>query len=334
MDKNTSASTTLSLIICTAGHRKSLIDCLRSATFGKNENLQIIVVVQRNQEEFIQEINIQEFMKKNSNITFIFTNTRGLSRARNIGIKNATSKHLFFTDDDCILGKSTIKNILSWIKKQKNKHKIICFGKTLPYEPQKHPVPFVCPCCFEKGVANKNHYMHWVDSGFGNNMLISKELFSIIGMFKEWLGVGSVGVSAEDAEFIIRSKIKEYSISYNQNMLIFHNRWLSKNQMDEQEQNYNVGGIVAYGYHYFQGCLSCRKAFKIHLNLVWHTAITEIRAGGKIIIHNKNNEQTHLIFKHFQKGIVALFEIFRGLTIALYFSIVDSDSEILTKRSG
>lgn len=327
-------STKLSLIICTAGHRKSLTDCLRSLKFEKNNNLQVIVVVQRNQKDFMQEVNIQEFVKKNSKFTFIFTNTKGLSKARNIGINNATSKYLFFTDDDCILGKSTIKNIVTWINKQASKHTIICFGKTLAYEPQKHPSPFECPCCFEKGLVHKSHYMHWIDSGFGNNMLISKNIFSKIGMFKEWLGVGSIGISAEDAEFIIRSKINKYQISYNAKMLIFHNRWLSKDQINEQEQNYNIGGIVAYGYHYFQGCLPCRKAFKIHLNLVWNNALTEIRSVGRIIARKKNNEQTQQIFKHFQKGIVALFNIVRGLTTALYFSIIDSDSETFTKRSG
>ena len=53
---------------------------------------------------------------------------------------------------------------------------------------------------------------HWENVGFGNNMVIKACVLKKIGLFKEWLGPGSISSSAEDAEIINRSLLNNYKI--------------------------------------------------------------------------------------------------------------------------
>ena len=176
MKSNTAKSKKLSIVICTTGTRESLTKCLLSTTSSKIDTVEVIVIVQRNKVDFERIMNIKEFQRKDSKISFIYTSKTGLSKARNIGIEKAKSEYIFFTDDDCILERSTIKNILLWINQQKNKQKIMCFGKTLPYEPKKQSSTLEFPCCFKKRKTKNHHFMHCLDYEFGNNMLIAKGL--------------------------------------------------------------------------------------------------------------------------------------------------------------
>ncbi|MDH5533140.1 MAG: hypothetical protein OEX81_01795 [Candidatus Pacebacteria bacterium] len=114
----------------------------------------------------------------------------------------------------------------------------------------------ICTCCFEKknfeqrittGVVK-----HWLEVGFSNNMAINRTIFNKVGYFKEWLGPGSIGRNGLDAEFILRCLLSGKSIYYNQKSICYHNSWFKISDFIYKNIDYELGGLLAYGYHYFK----------------------------------------------------------------------------------
>lgn len=69
----------------------------------------------------------KKYQKEFNNIFLLRTNHKGVSQARNIGIKNAKGKYLTFVDSDDMLSKDTIKNVFEFFEKNFNKTDIITY---------------------------------------------------------------------------------------------------------------------------------------------------------------------------------------------------------------
>jgi hypothetical protein len=128
------------------------------------------------------------------------------------------------------------------------------------------------------------------------------------------LGSGSIALAAVDAEFTLRTLLKNYKILYSSKVKVCHNRWLTKEENRKQGLSYSCGETACYGYFALQG-----KKF-----------------AKKIVVKNfkdsyKNFKKSlELIFAFKKYGIEFFFHslqelIFRlrGLIVALYFSKKD-----------
>jgi glycosyltransferase involved in cell wall biosynthesis len=189
---------------------------------------------------------------------------KGISLARNFAIKKAKGEIIAFTDDDCIADKNWLKQINQSFKKYKNINLI--FGQTLPFRPEKNK-GLICPSIFTKKTIKiiQQPCVHYKNIGFGNNMAFRKKIFNQIGVFKTWLGIGSIGKSADDAELAIRALIKGNKILYKPDIKIYHNRWLTIKQYKNLELTYNCGEMACYGYFAFQKYNFANKLVKDNL---------------------------------------------------------------------
>ena len=102
----------ISLILATKGHKKKeIIRFLNSVKHSKKSKFEIIIVCQ--DEKGYLDKTIKNF---DINIQLFYTSP-GLSRARNIGIKNSNGNILGFPDDDCVYTNNMIENIETFFKK-------------------------------------------------------------------------------------------------------------------------------------------------------------------------------------------------------------------------
>jgi GT2 family glycosyltransferase len=98
-----------SVIIPTYHRKESLIRLLESIQAQNEKNIEVIVVEQGDNEAAIY----RKIAKQCSfPFTYIFQKTASTSKAKNIGAKHAKGKYLIFYDDDVILQKDAIKNII------------------------------------------------------------------------------------------------------------------------------------------------------------------------------------------------------------------------------
>ena len=296
----------LSIIICTYKRVKKLEKCLQSILHQKIKYIEILVIDQNEGNQ------LKAIIKKINNplVRYFHIKKHGLSFARNYGINLAKGKILAFTDDDCIVDKNLLKNI--YLSFQKNKQIIGIFGKVFPYRSELNKGK-TCPCTFsnnKKRLITKP-FLHSKYIGFGNNMAFRRKIFIKIGGFKEWLGVGSIGKSAEDAEFVLRVLLKGYKVLYNPKVKVYHNRWLTKEQFRKQCLSYSCGEVACYGYFCFQG-LKLGKQVVVNN---FKDSYWKFRKAIKSILFLRKGA-VKLLFNSLEE----LFYRVRGLVVGAYFS--------------
>lgn len=245
-------SLTVSIVIATKNRPDHLKRCLASLTSQSTKPNEIFVIDQSTN-IFSKNITSQFSLAFPSiNIQYTHQIPRGISHARNVGIRSAQSQVVAFTDDDCIADDNWVPNITNAFVQHKDINAI--FGQIKPFVPTRTRHAR-CPCLF---LDTHTQYInspcaHWKHIGFGNNMAFRKHLFNTHGEFKEWLGVGSIGKSAEDAEYALRLLLNKQQIMYNPKILIYHNRWLTQKEMTIQNLLYTCGEMACYGYFHFLG---------------------------------------------------------------------------------
>ncbi|MCX8009381.1 MAG: hypothetical protein N3A54_06850, partial [Patescibacteria group bacterium] len=217
-----------------------------------------------------------------------------------------------FTDDDCILDGSWLSTIISTFDRYPGISGI--YGCTKPYLPA-FKEGCICPCVTknlrnQKGGVIKNFSKHWEDLGFGNNMAFRREVFEELGDFKEWLGPGSIGMNCEDGEIALRCLVSKKNLYYNPKMIVYHNRWLTKEEYQRQELSYICGEMACYGYYAFQGYSFGRDVVKE--NIV--KTLKDFKAAIKSLLFlNKG------IFHSWKWFFLGLYARLRGIFVGFIF---------------
>jgi hypothetical protein len=94
-------------------------------------------------------------------------------------------------------------------------------------------------------------------------------------------------------------------------MVVYHDKWLSKFEMENQSRIYICGGLAAYGFYFFQGVSECKPIFLDHLRF----GISRIQGFSKDIFINPNQIINLLIYI-----LQDAFYIFKGIFLAIIFA--------------
>lgn len=107
----------ISIIIPTKNRARELIGCLESIDAQEVLPKEVIVVDQ-------SEVPLREdFLNKSRKYEIEYfhnPNIKGASQARNLAINKATGSLIFFTDDDCVLTRETLSNIVKIFERDKD----------------------------------------------------------------------------------------------------------------------------------------------------------------------------------------------------------------------
>ncbi len=292
----------ISVVIATKNRPKDLKNCLKAILRNKFKNFEVVVVDQSKNKE--SEKIIKSFRSKR--IIYKHQRKEGKSYALNYGIKISKGKLIAFTDDDCIVSKDWLKNIFSSFKR--NKYIYGVFGNTLPYRKQFHKDES-CPSriVVKKYSMFKIPVVHWEKIGNGNNMAFRKEVFEMLGYFKEWLSTGTYSYSGEDSEFVNRLLYRGFSVSHDPSVLVYHNSWLTYKEYRLKKLHYLCGMMASYGYLGLKGVDIGKKVVARHIYF------TKENLKGDIIkfIKIKNFSLQEFIY-HLKE----LFYLSKGLFIA------------------
>jgi len=303
----------ISIIISTCNRPQKLKSCLNSIGIAKliyTKNTEVIVVDQSDNNQTQKIVKQTNYLIKYTRIT-----KKNLSFARNIGIKHSKGKIIAFTDDDCLVDKNWLKNINQSFDKHKNI--IALFGQVKAYQASSHK-HLICPCTFERKKQKiiSKACKHSTNIGFGNNMAFRKNAFCNfegynINGFKEWLGLGSIGMSAEDAEMPLRLLINKHQILYNPRVKVFHNRWITKEEFKSICFSYNCGETACYGYFAFQN----QKFAKQIIKNIFSDSYRKLRKNLLLL------KTTQFNIKTLSYNLQELFFRIRGLIVGFYFAI-------------
>lgn len=297
----------ISVCINTKNRPEKLAHCLdsilanRFSLFGKVP-YEIVVIDQSNRPTIAPR-----FRKR---IVYLHKKGRGTGLAKNTALENASGKIVLFTDDDCIVDTYWIENVAFSFSEYPDIFGV--FGKVGPFEPELHPNEF-CPCTFENNKAKiiRQPCLHYKNIGFGNNMSFRLDMLKKLGGFKRWLGPGSIGSNAEDAELALRALRNGYKLFYNPKVFVYHDRWLNAEGLRRQNLSYVCGEVASYGHL----ALKDEKLAKKVVANNFRDSYFKITRALRSLLQLKING-----FKLLFNALEELLWRSRGLVVAIFYS--------------
>lgn len=300
----------ISVLIATKDRWLVIEKCLSSILDNLFSDYEIIVIDQSN------SYKTQRIIKKlqSSKIRSYRLFSSGKSRALNFAVQKSKGEILAFTDDDCIVDKNWLKEIAQSF--QDNLDIMGVFGKVLPYN-VKNNLGKICPSILlkSKKMIIDKPLPHYPNVGIGNNMAFKSTVFEQVGKFKEWLGPGSIGMAAEDADITLRMLHRGYQVLYNPKIKVYHNRWLTDNEFFKLGLAYSCGRIACYEYLFFKGI----NLGKLIVRNEFYNIYKKARLCIKLLLtFNKS------FFNVFINLFIDLYYKLKGLLIGYWFSVRDS----------
>lgn len=162
----------------------------------------------------------QELCTEFPSITFITEKVHGLAFARNLGAKLAKGSIIVYTDDDCIVDKTWLKNLIAVF----NNYKLIIGvgGPVYPLHPQSIPQKILVKAAL--GLMDEGKIDKPIDCIITSNAAFKREAFKI-ARFDETLGTtrkGKLILSGEDIDFCRTLVDSGYRLRYTPDARVYH----------------------------------------------------------------------------------------------------------------
>jgi glycosyltransferase involved in cell wall biosynthesis len=188
-----------SVIICTRNRGPLIEQTIHSILAGARLPDELLVIDQSD-DDATGEV-VRRIAESEPRLRYLPTLTRGLSRARNVGIREACGDVLVFTDDDVIVLSDWLARIIEEYQNCPNLG--IVFGTVIPpenYDWQNEHIPYIILTTMRPVTRS-----YFQVSGMGANMCVSRATVQAIGDFEEQLGAGTPLIGFEDFEYAFRA---------------------------------------------------------------------------------------------------------------------------------
>jgi glycosyltransferase involved in cell wall biosynthesis len=231
----------LSVAICTRDRPALLGDCLHSVLACEYRPCEVIVVDQ-SADRRTREL-VAALQHDRDELTYVATETRGLSAARNLAIERTTGDALAFTDDDCLAD-------VGWLGAVAEEFSVavdvaaVC-GRSLPII----EAPLVADPASVRTDSVRRLFRGPCSPwriGNGSNMAFRTDALRAVGPFDERLGPGARFHGGEEADLLYRLLTRGYRLLYSPRPLVYHRQWRDASQQLALFRGYGIG-IGAFG---------------------------------------------------------------------------------------
>lgn len=147
---------------------------------------------------------------------YIHSEKKGLSRARNIALRNSSGKYVAFLDDDAILSPTYFLELKSMLVK-KGYFDALC-GRILNLDDK------TTAYSRHQGSYSKEISFSNFDNVLSSAFIVKRQLFESIGDFDPSFGVGARWGASEESDFVIRLLSQGRKIVYAPEITVFHPR--------------------------------------------------------------------------------------------------------------
>jgi glycosyltransferase involved in cell wall biosynthesis len=287
----------LSIIICTYNGENKLPLTLESISRAAlpEDSCTELIVIDNNSSDSTKSV-IANFSHKSSfPVKYFFEPKKGLSNARNLGLKEALGDIIIFTDDDCIVDRNWLMEIFAEFQSDPNL--MVLGGRVELYNHKDKPVTLY-PLTQRRKFTSSSQIFVLLP---GCNMSFRKSVFRDIGKFDINFGAGKKIPSAEDSDFFYRAFRKNFKMVYSPDVLIYHNHG---------RRNDGEVKKLLKGYVIGQGAFYCKYILKKD-GVVFHLCCRVLINNTKLIIKNI------LTWKSIRQVVSNCFYLFTGMAYYL-----------------
>lgn len=231
-----------SLIVGTLNRRKEIELCLNSLLEQTYNNFEIIVIDQSDNDDtkfFIENLSDDRIVYKK-------IIEKGLSRARNIGLRLSSGTHFCLIDDDASYDCNYLMYASQLLRKNPN---IIISGYIFDNN-YNRDFAYYNELLDQKELSKRMVMKTCPSAG----LFFPRNVIENVGLFDELFGVGSVFGAAEETDLLFRCQKKGYSIYYNSNCKLSHPVSVSQNILpvsNKKIASYYYGIGAFYRKHIF-----------------------------------------------------------------------------------
>lgn len=217
------------VIIPSYNHGRFLRTALQSVVTQSGSYLNQIFVVDDGSTDDTRKV-VEEMEQKYGNIRYLHQKNKGLSSARNLGIKNAKSPYIAFLDADDIWEKTKIVKQVSRFMNDNNPHLgiVYCDYNDIDVEGEKIDLATQKLDTQAKGNVYQKLLGGNYIAGSGSGVLVRRECFTKCGYFDESLP------SCEDWDMWLRIS-RKYEVGYVNEKLLSIRRTSSSLSTDERK---------------------------------------------------------------------------------------------------
>ncbi|MCJ7632938.1 glycosyltransferase family 2 protein [Candidatus Bathyarchaeota archaeon] len=206
----------ISIVICTYNRKNLLRMCLNSiyAQDYPESNFEVIVVDGGSTD------GTKELCKEFPKIRFITESRFGLAYARNLGAELARGSIVAYTDDDCIVDKLWLRNLIAGFQFSENV--MGAGGPVYPLHPEIIPEKILVKAAL--GLYDEGQEVKPIQGIITSNSAFKTEIFKFI-RFDETLGVtrrGKLILCGEDTDFCQTLVASGYRLLYTPYAKVYH----------------------------------------------------------------------------------------------------------------
>ena len=231
----------VSVVVCTRNRPDLLERCLTWLARLDPRPREILVIDQSDTGESATVV--ERHLPAVDRLRRIATPTRGLSRARNIGIRAAKGEILAFTDDDCLVRPQWVGEVAGAFTRHPEAAAIT--GGSLPEpDPSADPRILVAATWHPEEPREFRGTIDPAVVGGGFNLSFRREWAERVGLFDPDLGPGARFRGADDTDFIHRLLRQGATIRYEPRVVVSHLPWRNGEIQAAVEYEYGHGIAV------------------------------------------------------------------------------------------
>lgn len=213
----------LSVVICTRNRAQELTPCLKAVTTAlanTDEPTELIVVDNGSSDE--TGVILKEFAAMHKGMRSIHEPCKGLSHARNTGMRAAAGTWIAFTDDDCRPAPDYYQQLLKMITE--NPVPALIGGRVELADPTDQPYCILTrnvPDIWQRESAPADG-RNLATALIGANMVMHRDLVRQIGEFDVRYGAGGIFGGGEEIDYVYRTYLAGLPVIYNPDLVIYH----------------------------------------------------------------------------------------------------------------
>lgn len=205
----------VSILVPTVGTRiEELVRLFNSLINQDYAFIEVVIVVQDNFDAMRELCNLYS---EKLDIVFVSTDMRGLSKARNLGIRHLSGDLVLLSDDDCWYEKDAIKKIVNYFDENND----IDILLTQIFDP-------VADVPYKNYPADSAKLTKSTDLLSKSSIEVAYRMKKPVLDFDELFGLGAKYVAGEENDFLIRSLKKGKHIQYEPIVTVFHEKKVQK----------------------------------------------------------------------------------------------------------
>jgi len=223
----------ISFVIPSVDREKKLQECIigieKAYEYAKFADIEILVIFQGRQENMVIKTKYLEL------ISFYHIDERGLSRARNFGIKKSKGEYLVFIDDDTLIREDFLDILLK--KNTSLGVAAFCCRDTDPVKIRFYSV---------SSLKNKPKFLNRLEFRYfaGSAHIIKRSAIDRIGFYDENFGIGAKYPGAEESDMFFRLKKYNEEIVYLPKLTVYHPIGCFTSEVKCFNYSYAVGAML------------------------------------------------------------------------------------------